>query len=62
MNMNVIKVVLNEVYRQRNNKDLFVLFIMDVINNREIRYKMQYRYEGNVVLLFWIQQFENVES
>lgn len=53
--MNVIKVVLNEVYRQRNNKDLFVLFIMDVINNREIRYKMQYRYEGNVVLLFWIQ-------
>lgn len=60
--MNVIKVVLNEVYRQRNNKDLFVLFIMDVINNREIRYKMQYRYEGNVVLLFWIQQFENVES
>lgn len=62
MNMNVIKVVLNEVYRQRNNKDLFVLFIMDVINNREIRYKMQYRYEGNVVSLFWIQQFENVES
>lgn len=60
--MNVIKVVLNEVYRQRNNKDLFVLFIMDVINNREIRYKMQYRYEGNVVSLFWIQQFENVES
>lgn len=60
--MNVIKVVLNEVYRQRNNKDLIVLFIMDVINNREIRYKMQYRYEGNVVLLFWIQQFENVES
>lgn len=60
--MNVIKVVLNEVYRQRNNKDLFVLFIMDVINNRDIRYKMQYRYEGNVVSLFWIQQFENVES
>lgn len=60
-NMNVIKAVLNEVYRQRNNKDLSVSSIMDAINNRETRYKMQYRYEGNVAPPSWTQQLENVE-
>lgn len=60
-NMNVIKAVLDEVYRQRNNKDLSVSSIMDAINNRETRYKMQYRYEGNVAPPSWTQQLENVE-
>ena len=59
-NMNVIKAVLDEVYRQRNNKDISVASIMDAINNKENRYKMQYRYEGNVPPPSWTQQLESM--
>lgn len=61
-NINVVKAVLNEVYRQRDNKDLSVASIMDAINNRETRYKMQYRYEGNVPPPPWTKHLETVKA
>ncbi|XP_062573071.1 transcription factor mef2A-like [Saccostrea cucullata] len=60
-NIDVIKSVLDEVYRQRNNKDLSVSSIMDAINNRKTKIKMQYRYEGNVPPPSWTRQLENIE-
>ncbi|XP_061171654.1 putative uncharacterized protein DDB_G0286901 [Saccostrea echinata] len=61
-NIDVIRSVLDEVYRQRNNKDLSLSSIMDAINNRETKIKMQYRYEGNVPPPPWTKQLENIEQ